>query len=171
MTRRSIVIAALVILLAVAGIIYWQFRPNTDARQIRKALRELVERAQLDAKEDALKAGVRSRSIGNAFTEDVAIMTPVFRQHVSDRPSLVALVFRARTNVDSISVTVHDVEIEIADDRLNATMILSFNAKVVGMGSSDEMWRDVELVWRKDDGEWQIAEAETIETIQRPSGR
>lgn len=171
MTRRSVVIWALILALALAGGLYWQCRVNTDSRQIRKALRSLVDRAQLEAREDALKAGVRSRAIGNAFTEDVAVTTPVFQQHIADRPSLVALVFRARTNLDSIRLTVHDVEVEVADDRVNATMILSFNVKVAGMGGSDEMWRDVEMGWRKDEGDWRIATAEIIETIRRPQER
>ena len=168
MTRRSTTALAIAVALVVGGGIVWQVRGNTDSRQIRKALRDLLERAQLESREDALKAGIRSRSIGNAFTEDVAISTPMFRHHISDRPSLVALVFRARTHLDSLRLSVHDVEVDVADNRLDAAMILSFNANIAGMGSSDEMWRDVELAWRKDEGEWRIAEAEAIETIQRP---
>jgi ketosteroid isomerase-like protein len=168
MVKRRTILLAVGILIAAAVFLLVRMRTDRDEREIRGNLAELVKLSRLEKREDALKAGLRSRGIAGHFTDDAVVSVPSYQLSIHGRQEIQAMVFQLRTQADRFSLQLGGVEIDLAGDRARAGLSCSAHARVGRGRESEDARGDLEMEWARTEEGWQIKRVETVETIRRP---
>ena len=161
-----LLLAAALAILVVAGVFAYRALTRTEEDAIRREFSRLMELAAIDGMESPLKAGLRAADIVEFFTTDINISSRFANISISSRRELRQLVFQARTSLERLSVRVRRNRIEIDADGENATMDISLEIRVVGMGENRRDRDSFTIQWVKRDGNWLIDRIERYETIR-----
>ncbi len=162
---RLLLAGALGILVAV-GIFTYRAMNRSEEDEIRREFSRLIDAASIDGRESALRAGLRAGDIVEFFTPDIEIISSSANIYISSRRELRQLVFQARTNLDNLSVRVRRNRVVVEEDGANATMDVSLEIRVIGMGENRRDRDSFTIQWVKQDGNWLIDRIERYETIR-----
>lgn len=164
----SLVRVAVLVGILAAVLVAWRFLFPGDEHRIRGRIEELERAVNTRSGEGAgrLADAVRLLSF---FTEDVLIEPGTPYQPIRGRQALVAVLGRA-SEPGGFELAFEDVSVDVrsaenAAARLTATLTWT-NART---GDRTFDAREVEVDMRKIGGEWTIAGARAVETLERPS--
>ncbi len=146
--------AALLGVVAVAGIAWTVLRPTEEDRIVRR-LEQLAQDASLQTGESPLVRAARGARIAGYFTDDAHVeLGPPF-EAVDDRDGLVGLTTALRLLDDGVTVTLADVSVRFDIRLLLATGTLT--ARATSPGGQEMLGiRAYEVGLRQIEGEWLI---------------
>lgn len=134
--------------------------------QIRKQLAELEDLVSYEAGEGNLDALTKVKRLGGLFTEEVAINLTGFAgaRKVEGRKQVQQAAMAARSQVGSLRASLHDINVEVAEDQTSATAEATGRAKVARERSSAV--QDFVFTFEKTPEGWLIAEVKTVQALR-----
>ena len=160
-----------VILFALGAIAYFGYRwyvASDDERRIRAALDDLAVTVG-ESGEDGLAQMTRAARLGRFFTPDVVVDLGPPYMPVQGRDTIMAMAAKAQVPGGGLDVRFVDVSIDVAPSGEAAVARLTATVRsrdgTVGSGLDA---KELEMAWRKLDGEWLIERVTGIETLERP---
>jgi hypothetical protein len=166
MKRKTIPVVIVVVVLSVFFLL--RGCGGSEERAIRRALDELVGRVALSECEDMVRAGLRSRRIGDSFVDDAQISAKTYGISLRGRQDVVTASLRVRTQLDRFTLEISGIEVSVRDDAQEAEVYCAVRVDVAGMGEEDRRYQEVEMSWSKTEEGWKIARLETVEIVRRP---
>lgn len=134
--------------------------------EIRKQLSELQELVSYEAEEGNLSSLTKAKRLGGLFTEDVEIKLSGFAgaRQVRGREQVQQAAMAARSQTRSLQASLHDITVEVADDKMSATVEATGRAKIAGESSSAV--QDFIFYFKKTPEGWLIAKVETVKALR-----
>lgn len=134
--------------------------------QIRKQLSEVEELVSYEAGESELGALGKAKRLGEIFTEDVAIELTGFTgaKKLGGREQVQQAAMAARSEASSLQVSLYDVEIQVAEDKMSATVEATGQAKLGQENST--MVQDFVFTFENTSEGWLIAKVMTVEALR-----
>jgi len=134
--------------------------------KIRKQLSELEELVSYEAGEGDFAALGKVKRLGGLFTENVDIKLKGFARTGSaqGRKQVQQAAMAARSQAKSLQASLHDITVQVAEDKMSATTEATGRAKVGGDSSS--VVQDFLFTFEKTEGEWLIAKVRTVEALR-----
>lgn len=160
-----IAVPAAAVLLVGLLIVFWRGR---DARAIHRRLDELRELVSKDGEEKPLAQLAQTREVIEYFTPDAPIIVGSPLPALQGRQEIAALFHQARAVFRTIDVKIRDRALQIAADKLGATMDMTAEVVAEGLGETVREVREIRTNWVKQDGDWLISEVSNVETIRKP---
>ncbi len=155
--RRTVVLLAV---LAILGAFGWWLFPS-DARRVRARFHALATLVSVPATEQDLARLARARSFGAMLATDIAVTFDEGAPPLNGREAFVLLVARPAGVEGGIKVELADVTVQVGPGGEEATSAararLLFTDPQTKLLSAEE--RDVNLEWRKTNGNWLVAAA------------
>lgn len=163
MSLKHIVLA--VSLLLVAGFLLRGCFSGPEG-QIRKQLSELEDLVSYEAGEGNLTALTNAKRLGGLFTEEVEIKLSGFAgaRQVRGRQQVQQAAMAARSRTPSLQASLHDLTVQVAADKMSATVEATGRAKVAGESSSAV--QDFIFSFEKTREGWLIAKVETVKALR-----
>jgi len=155
-------------LLALIGLGYWLwtvFFPN-DEKIILKRINRLATLMTFNSTEGNFARVANVEEAAGLFAQEVEIVvdTPGHSQEmISSRQELRQRAFAVRTALSGLEVRFFDLNVTIADDRSNATVHLTGQARIGG--ERDLFVQELKFHLRKMEGKWLIVRVETVRTL------
>lgn len=134
--------------------------------EIRKQLSELQELVSYGPGEGDLASLTKVKRLGELFTEDVEIRLTGFKGagSVEGRKQVQQAAMAARSRAAGLEASLHDIMVQVAEDKTSATVEATGRAKVSGESSS--MVQDFLFIFEKTPEGWLIAGAKTVEALR-----
>ncbi|HKK17985.1 MAG TPA: nuclear transport factor 2 family protein [Opitutales bacterium] len=134
--------------------------------QIRKQLTTLEELVSYEAGEGDLAALGKVKRLGGLFTEDVEIRLAGIKgaRTVNGRKQVQQAAMAARSQAGSLEASLHDITVNVAEDKRSATAEATGRAKVSGERSS--IVQDFVFGFEKTEEGWLIARVRTVEALR-----
>jgi len=134
--------------------------------QIRKQLSKLEELVSYEAGEGDLASLGKVKRLGGLFTEDVAIKLAGFKgaRSVEGRKQVQQAAMAARSQADSLRASLHDITVQVAEDKTSATVEATGQARISGERSSTV--QDFVFIFEKTEEGWLIAKVKTVEALR-----
>ena len=165
--RTLVRIVAVVVALVAAYYAYQTLFPDDEGR-IRTALDELATTVSQSGGE-GLSQVTRAARFGSFFTQDVVVdLGPPFSP-IHGRDTIMALAARSQIPGEGFNVRFVDVTVTVDLSGLAATA--SMTATVQGRSLGDLQAidaKELEMAFRKIDGEWRIDRVTGVQAIERP---
>jgi hypothetical protein len=165
--RATIRIIAIVAALVAAYYGYQTWFPDDEGR-IRTALDELATTVSQSGGE-GLSQVARAARFGSFFTQDVVVdLGPPFSP-IHGRDTIMALA--ARSQIPGEGFTVRFVDVAVTVDLSGLAATASMTATVQGRSLGDLQAidaKELEMAFRKIDGEWRIDRVTGVQAIERP---
>jgi hypothetical protein len=160
---KKIILAVLVLL--VAGFFLRGCFIGPEGK-IREQLSELEELVSYEAGESDFGALGRVKRLGGLFTEDVDIQLKGFAGtgSVQGRKQVQQAAMAARSQAKSLQASLHDITVQVAEDKMSAVVEATGRAKVGGESSS--VVQDFVFTFEKTEKEWLIAKVRTVEALR-----
>ena len=161
-------LSLLVALVLVAGT-YFALRPwlSGDERVVRENLRELAEAASFEAAEQRGARLGLAASIGRFFTPDVTIDIGAPFHAIRGRDAVMALAATAPVPRRGVRIEFVDVQVWMGEDRQSAVAYLTATGAASDQtGESSVDARELEMGFRKMDGEWLVERIKEINPIE-----
>jgi hypothetical protein len=139
--------------------------PGPEAR-IREQLAQLEELVSYEAGEGDLAKLGKVKRLGGLFTEDVKIQLKGFAgaRTVSGRKQVQQAAMAARSQAKSLEASLHDITVQLAEDKMSATAEATGRAKLSGERSS--VVQDFLFTFEKTEEGWLIAKVRTVEALR-----
>ena len=159
------------VLIAVALIAaYYAYRwyfPDDEAL-IRTRLEALAATVSHEGGGEGFATLTRAAAFGAFFTQDVVIEIGGFAP-IRGRDSVMALAAKAQVPGEGFTIRFVDVTVVVDPSGLSALAAMTATAQGRNLGDYQAIdARELEMGWRKVDGDWQIERVTTVEAIQRP---
>lgn len=160
---KKIIIAILAIL--VAGFFLRGCFMGPEA-QIRKQLSKLEELVSYQADEGDMASLGKVKGLGSLFVEDVEIKLSGFAGagNLEGRKQVQQAAMVARSQAKSLQASLHDITVQIAEDKSSATVEATGRAKVGGEGNS--LVQDFVFTFEKTEEGWLIASVRTLKALR-----
>lgn len=161
-------IISVVALVAIGYFGYRWYASSTDEARIRAALDDLAATVS-ESGGEGLSQMTRAATLGSFFAPDVEIDLGAPWAPFRGRDTIMAMAAKANVPGEGLDVRFVDVEVDVAPDGLNATARMT--ATATDRGDLVERGfdaRELEMAWRKVEGQWLIARVTGIETLERP---
>lgn len=156
------------IALAVAAFFTWRVLFPSDAQRIHARIGELATAVNTRSSDGIGRLADAARML-SFFTADVVIEPGAPYAPIHGRQALVAVLGRA-SEPGGFTLAFEDVSVEVAPSGTDATArmtaTLTWTNARTGERSLDA--REIEVDLREIDGEWTIAGARAIDTLERP---
>jgi len=165
--RTLVRIVAILVALAAAYYAYrWCF-PDDEA-VIRTRLDDLAATVSHSSAEGFAQL-TRAAKFGTFFTEDVVIEIGGGVASIRGRDTVMALAAKAQVPGEGFTIRFVDVTVVVDPSGLSALATMTATAQGRSLGDYQAIdARELEMGWRKVDGEWQIDRVTGVETLQRP---
>lgn len=133
---------------------------------IRKQLSQLEELVSYEASEGDLASLGKARRLGGLFTENVEIRLKGFAgaRNVKGRKQVQQAAMAARSQAKSLKASLHDITVQVSEDKESATVEATGQAKVSGERSS--VVQDFIFRFVKTPEGWLIAGVKTVEALR-----
>ncbi len=156
------------IVVLVAGAAAWfLLSRNNDEQVIRRNLQLLAKVASNTgdpARDPAPLA--RLATIRKLLTEDCRVIAGEAYPSIVGRDELLGAIAAAIRATERLTVTLHDVSVEVARDRMTATTDQTIEAVSARAGGKELLdAREARIQWRKVDRTWRIAQVEEVPTL------
>ena len=161
----------LVILLAVvAAAGFWGYRTffPSDEVVIRKLLVRAAEMASIRAADSGMKKLASVNWLMNACTTDVelALDAPgIEARSIQGRDQLGELLGAVKGMVQSLSIELMDIRVQVDEDKSGATA--QFVARANAEGVEDQIIQEFRVRLRRVDGDWKLQRIEPLESLRR----
>ena len=160
-----------VIVVALVALGYFGYRwyaGTGDEGRIRAALEELAA-AVSEPGAEGLAQMTRAAALGGFFAPDVEVdLGPPFAPF-RGRDTIMAMAAKAAVPGQGLDVRFVDVEVDVAPGGADAVARMTATVAERGVAADRGIdARELEMAWRKVDGDWVIARVTGIETLQRP---
>ncbi len=119
-----------------------------------------------DGKE--LEILVKSQKIQNLFLPDCYLFLDYEPNiEVDNRSQLISLFLKAYKVVDATKVNFYDISIKMDKDKKKATVDMTVIVEANNPQTYEEVRfaREVEMDWRKSDGDWMVSSVKAIKTL------
>lgn len=140
----------------------------SDENRIRRTLNRAADMVSKTAAEEKLMLAAKANKVKRYLADELHVDVPAYKfrgtYQKQDLPGRLLAVFAA---VEQVSVSVHDLQIDIRDD---ASADALFTAKITWQPRGREENRDyLELDCRlqKVDGDWLVADITVVETLEK----
>lgn len=161
----------IVIALALVALGYFGYRWYVgagDEGRIRAALEELAA-AVSEPGAEGLAQVTRAATLGAFFAADVEVDLGAPFTPFRGRDTIMAMAAKAAVPGQGLDVRFVDVEVDVAPGGADAVARMTATVAERGVAADREIdARELEMAWRKMDGDWVIARVTGIETLQRP---
>lgn len=160
-----------VIVLALVALAYFGYRWYAgagDEGRIRAALEELAA-AVSEPGGEGLAQLTHAAALGAFFAADVEVNPGAPYAPFRGRDTLMAMAAKVSAPGQGLDVRFVDVEVDVAPGGTEA--VARMTATVAERGALADRGidaREIEMAWRKTDGNWVIARVTGIETLRRP---
>ncbi len=164
--NRSLQIAFALFSFAFFGYLLLGIFAGPEAR-IRQQLEALEELVSFNAKESDLSAVTKAKRLGSLFTENVivSIRVPGLRQQsLTGREAIQGAAIAARRQASGLSARLVDIEIELADDALTATVEATGHAQVTG--EPNPALQDFLFHFVSTEDGWLINQVESVDSLR-----
>jgi ketosteroid isomerase-like protein len=160
----------LAVFAVVAAWLAWKTLFPSEEQRIRARLDEIVDAVNAPSADGLAKLADAAR-LASFFTEDVAIDPGAPYPALRGRDAIVAAAAAAGRAAGGFELSFVDVQIAAGDggDTATAHLTLTLTWTNAQTGAPTMDAREVELALRKEAGEWRVAGATPVETLQRPS--
>jgi hypothetical protein len=149
--------------LIISLVIIWGVT-RTEEAKIRKNLKRM-ESLLSKSQDEPITAGIiKTGRAAGCFTRDCEIKVNGF--NIKGREELQSIIHTARQSRADIKVGFYDIDIIISDRKTTAQARLTAKAVLDGRFKGEVVAREAKLVMRKENGEWKIQNAETIEVFR-----
>ncbi len=165
MNRNTRWILLLVVAALALGAGLW-VRRGEEAR-LRRNIRKLTSQLEKSGPESALAAATRARSIADSFVAQPRFELPIVPYIPENRSELNSAIFQARSQVETLSIRIHDLAVHVAPDRQTAAMTLSATASVRMRSGAERASRAFEIDWRHEPDGWRIEAVRERQTLRR----
>jgi hypothetical protein len=166
LTRRLVVRAVVVLVLAALALFAWRTRETGDERAIRERIEALRTEVNVSTR-DGLGIAARAAEIGSYFTED-AIVELGAGSTIRGRETLMDMTARLQPRTAAFRLDLDDVGIELVPGGVAAdvTLTASFVRRSLSTGEESRDAREFALVLVKTDGTWRISRITAIDTLR-----
>jgi hypothetical protein len=153
---------------AAAGLWFgWQWAFPNDEAQIAAVLERIADSVSGGADEGSVARLARASSLRNEFAPDVIVDAGPPFQRLTGRDAIIAVVARTRGSVRNLAITFPDVAIAVASDRQSATAVVTAEARFDEPGGPGVDARELELAFRRHEGQWVISAVNLVRPLDR----
>jgi ketosteroid isomerase-like protein len=152
----------------ISGWLAWKTLFPSEEQRIRARLDEIVETVNAPSADGLGKIADAVR-LASFFTEDVTIEPGQPYPTMRGRDAVVAAAAAAGRAAGGFELSFADVQVAVGDGETataHLTLTLTWTNAQTGAPTMDA--REVELALRKEEGEWRVAVATPVATLQRP---
>ena len=154
--------AIISVLLIIVFLLLARGRMQTEQAKIMRNLTRIESLLSKEEGEPAAAGIIRANRAAEYFTGDCRVRANGF--NISGKAELAAAIHNARSAVPGIRVRFHDVEITFKNsDTAEANLTATASAR--GITGETLAW-EARIVLLRQDGEWNISNAETIEVLR-----
>jgi ketosteroid isomerase-like protein len=159
----------LAVFAVVAAWLAWKTLFPSEEQRIRARLDEIVDTVNAPSADGLAKLADAARLV-SFFTEDVTIDPGVPYPTMRGRDAIVAAAAAAGRAAGGFELSFVDVQVAVGDggDTATAHLTVTLTWTNVQSGAPTMDAREVELALRKEAGEWRVAGATPVETLERP---
>jgi uncharacterized protein (TIGR02246 family) len=159
----------LVLFAGVAGWLAWKTLFPSEEQRIHARLGEIVDTVNAPSADGLGKLADAAR-LASFFTEDVTIEPGAPYPTLRGRDAIVAAAAAAGRAASGFELSFVDVQVGVGDgsDTATAHLTLTLTWTNVQTGAPTMDAREIELALRKEEGDWRVAGATPVETLQRP---
>ncbi len=166
--RRVSSLIILAVALAAAYYAYRRYFPDDEA-VIRARLDDLAATVSHTGGGEGFSTLTRAAKFGTFFTQDVVIDIGGGFAPIQGRDMVLALAAKAQVPGEGFTIRFVDVTVVVDPSGLSALATMTATAQGRSLGDFQAIdARELEMAWRKNDGEWQIDRVTGVEAIQRP---
>ena len=118
--------------------------------------------------EKELEILVKSQKIQNLFLPDCYLFLDYEPNiEVDNRSQLISLFLKAYKVVDATKVNFYDISIKMDEDKRKATVDMAVIAEANNPLTYEKVRfaREVEMDWRRSDGDWMVSSVKAIKTL------
>lgn len=151
----------------------WRYVFPDDETEIRGALERIADAVTSGAAEEGEVARIaRAASIRNELDPQITVDAGPPFSKITGREALVGAVARLNSTVRDLDVQLNDVQVALAPDRQTARVSLTAEAhfRDDGGGQAFEA-RELDVMFRRRDGDWVVAEVALVRALQPVSPR
>lgn len=164
----NVVRLLLALFVVVGAWLAWKTLLPSEERRIRARLDQIVDMVNAPTTDGLGKLADAAR-LASYFTEDVTIDPGHPYPTMRGRDAVVAAAAAAGRSSGGFELSFADVDVAVGnDDTATAHLTLTLTWTNVQTGAPTMDAREVELGLRKEAGEWRVATASPVETLQRP---
>ncbi len=145
----------------------WFAWPASPERIIRRQLTEMAELLSFPPNEPPLNALSEVNQLCARLTPDIEVVVdaPGFgRRNVRGREDIRDGLMAYRRRFNGAQVKFPDIHVEMAPDRLSAVVYVTVQARLPA--EPEALLQEMKLLFRRQNGEWQLARAETIQPLR-----
>jgi hypothetical protein len=157
------------IALAVAALWFgWRWLFPNDEAKIRAVLERIADAVGSGAAEEGEVARIaRAASIRNQLDPQISVDAgPPFSQ-MRGRDTLIGAVARLNSTVRDLEVQFDDVQVSVAPDRATARVYMTAEAHFRdGAGGPGIEARELDVVFRRLEGDWVVSEVALVRTLE-----
>ena len=166
--RALVRVVAVLVALAAAYYAYRWYFPDDEA-VIRARLDDLAATVSHSGGGEGFSMLTRAAKFGTFFTQDVVIEIGGGVASIRGRDTVMALAAKAQVPGEGFTIRFVDVTVVVDPSGLSALATMTATAQGRSLGDYQAIdARELEMGWRKVDGEWQIDRVTGVETLQRP---
>ncbi|HEV2320143.1 MAG TPA: nuclear transport factor 2 family protein [Verrucomicrobiae bacterium] len=158
-----------VIALAVLAVWLWTaFFPRPEGA-IRKQLAKLAEDVSFSQNENNLMKIADAQSVADFFSSNVEVNITIpehEQQTLAGRDEIRAAALASLQQATELNVKFPDVNVTVAPDRYSATADVTLDVKV--SGERDAIIQELNISFRKIEGQWLISKVETVQGVSKP---
>ncbi len=161
-------ILVLTFLLTASFIVFFLLTRQGDERQIRKNLISLAAMVSKLGDESELIALANIQKIKSLFTRDCQISLGAPVPEIRGRDMLISALHQARRMVERIEVDFYDISVIIGENYMTAKTTMTAKATALDPQRGKRVMeaREVDMCWKKVEGEWKIAKVQLIRTLR-----
>ncbi|MBM3846854.1 MAG: nuclear transport factor 2 family protein [Verrucomicrobia bacterium] len=161
------VLALLVLALTVGG--YFLTRDD-DAAILTRQLRRIETMGSHQSGEGQIPRQARAANLRELFTPDTSLLIRIpdhGERKLSNREELMDVVRQVKAGVDAMRLEFLDPKVTVFADRRVAEARTTLRATIGENANSQQLFVELKVQWRREDGNWAIEGIETIRTVGR----
>lgn len=159
----------LIVLLAViaAGFGAWRYVFPGDEARIRAVLHRVAEAATAGAAEGSVARLSRAAAIRDELAPDVTVDAGAPVPRLSGREAVVGAAARMGGTVRNLEIRFPDISVAVGSDQQSAVAVVTAEAHFDGSDGRRFEARELEIDFKRVDGNWVIAAVSVISPIRR----
>ena len=153
---KYLLLAAVLLIAGGFALVYYLNAEKRDEAKIRTLLHTLAEDLSKNQQESAASSLLKIKSIANAFSDPASVAMDKYASGEFNNEQIISYAGKYRSLLQHAEVSVSDIQMSI-QDKTSASGFFSgrFSGKTKS-GMSDTIVKDIEAVFVKQNGKWQI---------------
>ena len=158
----------LIVLIAVVATAWfgWRYLFPSDEAQIRSALERIADAVGSDGERGAVAHIARAASMRNELDPEIVVEAGPPFSRMTGRDAVVGAVARLNATLPDLEVDLSDVQVTVAPDRTTARGSLTVDAQFRDeRGERVRDARELELTFRRLDGDWVVTQVTLVRAL------